>query len=151
MWCDVTLDLTMRQDLSSMSGDGTRHDAYYKKSFYLVWIVQNGNEKYLAVIWMLCWCCWIGTLGSKPTPRPNFLVTGSCSGASCNIMRGRLESAYLRPQNVFWDLTHKMGCSMKRDPQKGTSCALQIAKLSVHWCGLGASRRIKQRTIKKFN
>jgi len=25
------------------------------------WVDQNGNEKYIDLIWMLCWCCWCGT------------------------------------------------------------------------------------------
>jgi len=31
------------------------------------WVVRNGNEKYLAVVWILSWCCWSGPGGwSRP-------------------------------------------------------------------------------------
>ena len=76
--------------------------------------------------------------------------------ANFNILQLKLESAYSHPQIWgFWKILPQNGKQYERDPQKAhpwaeTRRMTYRSSKSVHICALGASRRIKQKKLKKL-
>ena len=84
---------------------------------------------------------------------PRRVLGGLCDCANFNILHVKLENAYSRPQNRgFGGFYPQNGEQYERDPQKAhpwakTRRMTYRSSKSVHFCVLGASRKIKQKKI----
>ena len=76
--------------------------------------------------------------------------------ANFNILHVKLENAYFRPQNKgFLGVLPTKWAAVWTIPQKAhpwaeTRRMTYTSSKSVHLCGLGASRRIKQKNLKRY-